>query len=61
MILTWILKLKLKLFFSVIGSMAFILVIFTSHAADPTFNQTKQEYYLDKIILDRSESHLESV
>lgn len=61
MILTWILKLKPRLFFAAIGSIVPMLVIFTSHAADSAFNQTKQEYYLDKLIIERSESYLESV
>ncbi|SFM12643.1 Tetratricopeptide repeat-containing protein [Nitrosomonas communis] len=37
----------------------FILVIFTSHAADPALSQNKQDYYLDKIIIQRSERYLE--
>ncbi|WP_165872555.1 tetratricopeptide repeat protein [Nitrosomonas sp. Nm84] len=38
-----------------------MLMIFASHAADPTLNQTKQEYYLDKLAIERSESYLDSI
>jgi hypothetical protein len=54
-------KLELKLFLVVIGSIISILVIFSSHAADPTFSQNKQDYYLDKINIERSERYLEPV
>jgi tetratricopeptide (TPR) repeat protein len=61
MVLTWMFKLKLRLFFAVIGSLMFTLVIFTSHAADPALSQNKQDYYLDKIVIERSERYLKPV
>lgn len=57
--MTWILR--LRIIFVGIVSILPMLVIFTSHAADPTSNQTKQEYYLGELNVERSESYLESI
>lgn len=38
-----------------------MLIIFTSHAADPTSTQTKQDYYLRELTVERSDSYLESI
>lgn len=53
--------LRLRLIFVGIISLAPMLIIFTSHAADPTSNQTKQDYYLRELTVERSESYLESI
>ncbi len=37
-----------------------MLMLCTSYASDPAFNQAKQEYYLDKRIIERPENYFES-
>lgn len=60
MILTRMFLLKLKVFFAALSVM-FSMMVFSSHAADTLTSQNKQDYYLDKIVIERPERFLEPV
>jgi bacteriophage N4 adsorption protein A len=60
MILTRMFIFKLKLFLTALIVM-FSMMVFSSHAADALTSQNKQAYYLDKVIIERSERFLEPV